>query len=88
MDLDINDHEILQKLRDDAKAQLDCPGLTDDWADAYRDFARAVDRLDAMWARVQVRGRPSMDSLFDGSDAHRLANTTAEKRQTAQEGNQ
>ena len=53
-DLDINDRSVLQALRADAEAQLACPSRSQSWADAYREFVRAVDRLDAMWARVEI----------------------------------
>jgi hypothetical protein len=53
-DLDINDRRVLQALRTDAESQLACAGRSQSWADAYREFALAVDRLDAMWARVEI----------------------------------
>jgi hypothetical protein len=53
-DLDINDRSVLQALRADAEAQLACPSRSQSWADAYHEFVRAVDRLDAMWARVEI----------------------------------
>jgi hypothetical protein len=52
--IDLNDRAFLQSLRADAEAQLACPGCSEFWADAYRDIARALDRLDAMWARVEI----------------------------------
>jgi hypothetical protein len=52
--IDLNDRALLQSLRADAEAQLACPGCSEVWADAYRDIARALDRLDAMWARVEI----------------------------------
>jgi len=53
-DLDTNDRSLLQALRADAVSQLACPSRSQAWADAYREFHRAVDRLDAMWARVEI----------------------------------
>jgi len=56
-ELDINDRALLQRLKADATAQLACPGLSPTWANAYEQFLAAVDRLDAMWARVEIPER-------------------------------
>lgn len=55
MELDINDRKLLQALKVDARAQLACPNLSSTWANAYEQFLAATDRLDAMWARVELQ---------------------------------
>ena len=49
------DREELTALRERASEESRIVSLIPDWADAYRELARAADRLDAMTARCTVR---------------------------------
>jgi hypothetical protein len=50
--MDLMSREFLQELRDAAYDAATVDADMRGWSDAYRDLARAADRLDAMHARV------------------------------------
>ena len=49
----------LQRLRERALEEANCPGINLQWKRAYEAFADAADRLDAMVARCTVEGETS-----------------------------